>query len=40
VIDVSDDGQITNQTTLPSEGPEQSRPGRPGLRGAYIGETD
>ena len=36
VIDVRDDCQITNQSTLPAQWPEQWRPGRPGLRGAYI----
>jgi hypothetical protein len=36
VIDMGDDRQITNQATLPAQWTEQWRPGRPGLRGAYI----
>ena len=35
VVDVRDDGNITDQATLPLRS-ERMRPGRPGLRGAYI----
>ena len=38
VVDVRDDGDVTNQCYFlaPPKGLERLRPGRPGLRGAYI----